>query len=323
LLTLVGGYCAIHFRPGLYARIGLEKFSTLGMIKIWAKASKVPETLGGPGLIGLLGSFWLIAQGHSSSLLAGLTLAPVLVLLCPPVVAMVAAIFPFDVPYRILYAFPASFAVVALLRETTKVRFRSNPRVVLCLAAGIVLLLSLPCNSPWRGRILFQIMPSPDIRSLKPLDVAADWFAKHRKLGNCQLVADNPSRYLINAQLGRNQDGVDRNEPVSFTTQLDSPQQIVEKNDIRPICGLLIARRGELSVTPDSLAARKSGHWRPELADQRFQVGPLAEMTAEKMLRWGWTKTVVPPFFTYYEPPKDSSWLQRYFTDRQKRQDDP
>jgi len=269
--------------------------------------------------------------------LSTLCLLPTLLLAFPPT----AAAIPWGAPdvdqrWRLMLAFPTSFALIAALRVGLSwARRRAGAgaeRGLAVVAAAALIAVSLRPESPYRGRLWFVLhQPSPDL-SLGFVDETAQWFAEHRGPGSrapsrlsravfgsvemvawnpppyedkwktdpsrlCIVVSDNATAFALGTHLG-SLFGSHRRAPTTVSVLVENPELFL---DMHPVCGVLISRAGPEVGSVPSTVARMSGHWQPDLVYQDLHVdfGSLPQSLARR----GWTATAVPPFYELWEPP--------------------
>jgi hypothetical protein len=269
--------------------------------------------------------------------LALLTMVPVFLLLWPPVALAFNLVEPQrpHIAFRLLYAFPASFATVEVLRGWLAVACRRLVLPGVPRAAVAVLLLApaaLAAEFPWRGRLWFQLLrPAADL-TLETIEPAARWMQDNRfsvpgsgwdgawvgdvahverawkdrparlRAPSCILVTDPATAWVLAT-----------GESLSLTTPrrvaLPALETLPTFDALRswvdelPICGFLISEAEPNQVAVESSVGGLSGHWEPDLV--RRNLHPPAEFVAmvERLSELGWRRTPVPPFYGLWEPP--------------------
>jgi hypothetical protein len=314
LLTLAGG----RLVTAQALAFGLDRFgvpalwpwlSRFGILRIWDPRLNFWPAI---GLVGLIALGLALFRPRAHRLLAAVTLAPVVVLLFPPLcLAFVAQSHPGNA-YRMLFALPSTFMVVAVLRDVFHRISGGVNRGPLWAGVGIGLLGLVPAAPVW-GKLPFQLYRTPAALSLVRLDEAAQWFLRNRKLeADCIVKSDGVTEFAIASLLGR-RSTIERVSgrhlifgrwgPWTFSgpAEMDAFRKFVG------LCGYLAPETG--AYPPAAACGRswigaQSGHWPADSACLAAQLPPRLTADCESLTTLGWTRTFVPPFYWYYEPPR-------------------
>ena len=220
LARLAGLPAALPAGPGS----GSPHFAAWGAVRLLDPRLPYLGTLGYHGLLGLALAPLLWRR---QPLLCWLTLLPPLLLLFPPAVWLVAALHgstPAPMHYRLLFAFPTSFLLVAGLRQAVARLRARGLRVPVAVAAVPLLAFGALGSGFAGGRLWFQLLRPGDAASLVPLDATAEWLESQRlargawrprELASidlagpapppstrCLVVSDAATSFALAAQLG-------------------------------------------------------------------------------------------------------------------------
>ncbi len=275
IVGLVLGFLFTTKLPSLYSAFDIWEVNRLGFLNIFKMKSRYMETFGIHGLVSLI---LAVAFLRLSPLFSLFTLAPVFSLVFPPFVALYSLFLGTEVAYRILYAFPLSIMFVEGVKIFL-IRFEVPKKSLLFLTGFVILCLALPHEYPWRGRLRFQLSPTPVGRDYQWMDSTAAWLKKNRAFDNgCRLVTDDLTGYIISTQLGR--------RPIEFTRL--SPTRIQKRvhslgdfywsllgNLKEPLnlCGILVLKEERLKgMTSPSWIALSARHWPDTSGEIRFSA---------------------------------------------------
>ncbi len=309
-LSLMGGYALYHFNRFPFDQkqviwtAQLSKFTTFRM---WGLESKFLETIAFSGVVSILACPFLYKKNPK---VVFLTLFPSFVLLFPPFVLLIIKTFNTDTAYRILYSFPISILTVLLL-ETLLTKLRVHSKYLPALVCVLVLLIAVPYKYPWRGRLFFQIHRPKPARNLVQLDETAEWFFKNRAglPKYCHFISDDLSNFSLYTHLGKKRFDFDRPNPLNFLKREDLSSEFIKDKIIetlisgRTICGALIARKADIPPPAYSIISIEGKLWPPQRGDHREYISDAAGDLFKTLLKRGWTRVSVPPYYDYYEPP--------------------
>jgi hypothetical protein len=310
LLLALGGRLAVAHAQALGLH-GIDVprlwpwLSRFGILRVWDPALNFWPAIGIAGLVGI-GLAILRPQAHR--LLALATLLPPALLLFPPfALAFVLHSHPGNA-YRILYAIPPTFMAVAVTRQLWEGRaWRRHPAWA---GAALIALGSIRAPPLW-GKLPFQLYRPPDELALVPLDEMAQWFHDNRRLPNdCLVKSDAITETAAAGFLGR-RITVERVSGAHLifgrwgAWAFSGPREMAAYRDFVGICGFLAvdADRVTPAACPDSWVGASSGHWPARAACLPARLPPTLATDSEALLALGWTRTAVPPFYWYYEPP--------------------
>jgi len=310
VVGLLFGTLGMHFFRSEFVGTmqGRNVISRFGTFKVWAPQLKVLETL---GIHGLLALFLGILYFQRLKFLLLIVSVPILSLLFPPFVFLIAQFAQFDVPYRILYAGPTSFLLIAGFNHLFRKKY------AVWMGTGITLILGLLYMFPWRGRLFFQLHTSSVERNLRFLDETLAWFGSHPDfIRNCMILSDDITMFALHTNFPFKTtkpvvlDQFSRLPPlkvlarevrfINFFEQIE--YRIKQENP--KICGLLIANPKLLPQSSGSRIAKSSGHW-PE------SMGEIRSMISSREFEWsgaigainGYRRIKVPPFYDFYPVP--------------------
>ncbi len=312
ILSWIGGYWAIHQHPEWYANSFRDHISFLGTFKVWRIDQPYFETLGVHGVVSLLMAFVIVLRSSSPHrrLIATLSLTPFFILLFPPAVLLIVRTFGKWAPYyRVLYAIPLSFVLVAGLRQLS---LGISERVRIPLVLMALLALSIPYTSPWRGRLFFQFHTPPSELAMTHLDATASWVATHiPHYRKCHFITDDITYFVLSTHLGIEKKG-DRLEPYFVPRVLRNWDKMTDFINLPEFCGLLIA--DPQIRFPRSRVAESSGHWSSELSDQTYLVSGVKTRVDTDPILSHWQRVAVPPYFELWQPsPGDLPGPKQYF----------
>jgi hypothetical protein len=173
--------------------------SKWGVFRVWKPGGHYFQTLGIHGVL----SIGLAAFAYRRfPQIAALTLTPFLLLFFPPFVIALTLLTELPNSYRVLYAFPTSFILIAVLFSTLQRRVSVVPAFVATL--GLVVLMGSFSASPWRGRLAFQLARTTPLEDLRVLDPLVHWVDKNKlKLKpSCNVFSDNMTSFLLSTHFG-------------------------------------------------------------------------------------------------------------------------
>jgi hypothetical protein len=283
--------------------------SRFGVFRIWDARLNFWPAIGIVGILAMGLALWKLKE---NSFLAVLTLAPIASLLFPPFcLAFVEASHPANA-YRMLYAVPWTFMIVAVAQEALD-RGSEFVRQKGPLAAGLALSLA-GCVSaaPLWGKVPFQLYVPPPSLNLAALDATAQWLSRNRpRAGDCVYKSDAVTEFVV-ASFRGSRTTVERVSGLHLIAERWVPWSFANSAELESyasgykLCGFLVADPasvGSPASCPRSWIGADSGHWRPDAACLAHSQPAHLASDCESLLARGWTKTRVPPFYTYYEPP--------------------
>ncbi|MBW2270702.1 MAG: hypothetical protein JRH16_19225 [Deltaproteobacteria bacterium] len=267
------------------------------------------------GVHGALAVGFAVVLLRSRPQVGCLTLLPPAVLLTPPTALAISWLLTEHggppVTHRFLFAFPWSFALVEGLRRlvTGTLLAAEGPRAPtrgLVATAALLLALATPPFYPWQGRLFHLVHRPADDLALRFIDETADWFLRNREIPpDCRILTDPVTQFGLLSHLGAHSRAyVDsRRAPRSHTATMREPRELVELLREAPTCGVLVGIDAEMPDTPPSPISALSRHWDHRLAVPRNHTGDGFRHAAEALRAAGWTRTRVPPWYWFYEPP--------------------
>lgn len=334
-LAVVGvafGLVAVAAAP----RLGWERWrpqgfflSPWGSFRIWEWRGALPYegAIGALGLLGVALALFALIGRRRDQRLALLTLMPYALLLFPPFAFLFSIGYShpnLTASYRVLYAMPATFMVVATLRAAFERLGRSSLPGRARRLAGPVLaafLIAVPAMwpaAPVFGKLWFQVHRPDPLLTGAPLDETAEWFEQNyrmrpprfavgdlgylhrdpfheRKLArSCALVTDGTSSFLLASYFGlpalTDRVGVPSLEGLTFDDLL-SPTYI---------CAVLLPDPLRVPVPPTSEVAASSGHWKVDNVQEDFEQLIDVNALGVVLEGAGWRKHYVPPFYILF-----------------------
>lgn len=298
--SLVVGWMFVKFFPGLYSRMGLIHFSSLGTFKILPGKWRITETL---GIHGFLSLGLAVLFFRRFPILASVTLAPFICLLNPFVMVLLAQILPaVGTVWRLLFAMPTALMFVIGLRELLVLFARLRQGIfpeqrLLAVVFILIMVFGLPAQYPWNGRLFFQFYRVPESLALKSVDQLATWIDQHMDLpSDCLFLADLPTTFALQAHLGKMH--IDRRHKTVMNAQYLVDRYLKES------CGVVVSRLNNYPSLPPSIVGRLSKHWSEDAADLSKYVTPDFEEQAEQLVAKGWKKHSISPLYDFYAPPQ-------------------
>lgn len=272
----------------------------------------VPFTPGGPrilstlGLHGIFGVICALLLLKKSPYLSALTLAPVAFLLFPLTAQLLMLVGgPSASFYRLLYGFPASITFCVYLYQYLE---KKQKRFALPFSLGIIVIMGLLFFRPVFGRLFFQVYPQDRLHALEPLDETAQWFLSHRKSHinnpNCTPMMDAMTNFFLSTQLGIPHHGIGRLNPIRELIVISERRTPLFYLDREKACGVLVPDVNKLPHYKASFIGKTSKHWNVNLVDLRYSVPKDINILLDLLKSDGWTRTLVPPFYEYWEPKK-------------------
>ncbi len=291
----------------------------LMVYRVWAIQSHPFQTLGIHGVVSLLFS---VLWGRKYPRLALATLLPFLLLIYPPFVAIFLASTLPETGYRLFYAFPSSVMLIVGLRElgrgilrfsllaNLRLKEKIQERVVQYFVVMLCLIFGLIPQSPWRGRLWFQLHRVPPSLALVPMDTTVQWFVTHPEVQlNCVYIPDEPTRYILKAELGLSDDSgfaarLMKSEPMK-SESLEERVQFIGMDAYlkKTFCGVLMPHLPEYDPVMVSKVASLAWHWDPRLANVSYHLRPIVAEMEKSLQRLGWQEVDVPPIYRFYRPP--------------------
>lgn len=282
--------------------------SSWGTFRLWDLKMPYVEAMAVHGLVSLGLAIVLFKKYRRVALL---TLAPVFLMLFFPFVLCLSALignFDHQISWRVLYAFPGSFILVAGLKEGSdfilrRVSIRSKALLAQLVVVSVVVCVSLVPTFPYRGRLWFVLLKPPQQLALEPMDQTSQWLYDndHRDL-NCLLAGDGATAMALAATLGL------KEEPERLTPR-DSFQLVSKGSPFgsylqsNQVCGLVVAVPSKIMPGPLSRVGQLSGHWDPAFVDDDLVASGNIDAALASLTAAGWTRTSVPPFYWLYKPP--------------------
>lgn len=311
LVALAVQAAAYALAPGLYPAAYHSSISWLGSFRLWQRWYFL-DTYGVHGVLalGLAVLLW-----RAQRRLTLLTWMPSLVLLLPSAIALAWVFYESGDPnvvHRVLLGFPTSFALVAGLRRLfggtlfDPGRPEARGRALVCTGLA-VLALATPASYPWRGRLFFQLhRPHPDLE-LRFLDQTADWLLAHRELRPvCTILSDPATQFGLLAELGWPIEHVGSDRLRLPGPGIRSLPALLAQIRAHPTCGVLVAIRGEAPPPRRSALPAHFPLMHPRYASPGWLTRDEFRSAAEGLVKLGWCRTRVPPWYDYYEPRRAS-----------------
>lgn len=300
--SFVFGLLTYFLDGSVYSNVGYS--TAWGGLQFWRANARVLETLGVHGIVSLGLAIYYFRK---YLIFASLTLMPFAATQCAPLLYPMYKLsivnFAGD-NYRLLYAFPTAIMLVVVLRDILVGRKHS-----LFIGAAIVIVISLPPQYPWRGRGYFAFHKPDPLRALIPLDETVAWFSANRSYArDCYLVADDPTTFTLNANLGGNFRARSRYhwnfriDPTLTTQKVEDLQGLHSLLAAWKVCAVLVTLQDKIPGETASPMGVISGHWDPRLVDFHWINSPQFEVAVRSLLNEGWKATPVPPYYLLYEP---------------------
>jgi len=302
-IQILTGFFIKSFFPELYADIGLFQISPFGGFKVWHDGYRFRDTLGAHGLLGILFALLYFKKNPKLGLL---TLFPTAACLLPWTTIFLICVLRASpdtagVAYRVLYAFPASFALVFGLQNLTRyLSERYQFKHAIYFAPLIVLALAWSPEKPWRGRLFFQTLKVPESRSMKQLALTADWLKKKFWIGmETQIVSDPITMYVLSCHLG-----LARGPLYGFSSSMDIIKSPEDLNHFINTKGPRLALVGKPELAPESspsLVAELSHHWSSDDGDLKKSFLNFSNFEGV-LIQKKWPLEDAPPFYKAYIP---------------------
>ena len=290
-----------------------------GSFRVWDWSESMPyrEAIGVLGLASIVLAIGALAFGRDRRV-AWLTLMPYAALLFPPFVFLFVVGYhhPSLVSsYRILFAMPASFMVVAVLRRWLVRARRRWPRPggrrwLPLVAAALLVVPASQSAFPWCGKLWFQLHRPAARLALEQHDATFAWFLRDFDLdprdfvvsdigalerpeivdqlqGRCVVVSDGATGFGLAAHAGM--------AALTERVRLSSLDRVTYGDFLRPeICGLLLPDPERQLSAPLSPVAERTGHWAADLVRQELpRLIDIPELT-NFLSREGWRDRPVP-----------------------------
>jgi hypothetical protein len=270
--------------------------SKWGVFRLWRVSGHYFQTYGVHGVASLVLAGGLYRQ-HPR--IAALTLTPVALMLFPPFVIALALVTELPNSYRVLYAFPTSFMLVT---ASYSLFHRHWGRRTACAAVVSLLLgLGLLADSPWRGRLRFQLARTSSLEDLRFIEPLATWL-KHsgpRLKTGCNVFSDNLTGFLLATHLGTGFSGV-RTYPGSILSQTDDAGHFWQFIATYKACLVVFY---DLALLPPSFTSpitQSSGHWTNSSQNIAMQIHPNYAQFEALLQTDEWQRWNAPPFYRIY-----------------------
>ncbi len=299
---------AFHLTP---SRFYAPFISSFGVYRLWDTRSSYFQAMGVPGVVAaLLG----VVLWRSRLLVAVLALAPVVILMCPLIAIPLGQFAPrLEFTYRVLFLVPSSVILITALQAATRFirRIPGRPeRLAQAAAVALMLILGLYERPPVFGKLRFQYYRSPSLLEARYVDETAKWFAERRPpLPSCAVASDDVTEFVLGAYSGAplRFDRVTGTPYPGWNWLPKSPKNVLELLDRAAAyypCGYLVPHTSPAPWRRErSYYGALSRHWAADRADPMVGTPPGLWENAAWLLDRGWTRTFVPPFYWYYEPP--------------------
>ncbi len=311
------------YTPELFKLLPDHMVTIIGSYNVFVEDARVINTLGVHGLLGVL---FAVLYFRKYPLTSSLTIFPLLILVYPPFFVSYINILPAHfVIYRVLYAFPASFMLVLGVMELLKTI--SFKKYRLLFSSILILLISLPYQEPWCGRLFFQIHQPPKERTFLELSETAKWFNDNLKLTrdcfflnnnitydvikwnelyspsdkHCFIFSDPISSFILSSQFGVNYRMV-RLRPKQFDANKEICEQLEDITSKYQFSNLavLLADPTKLPQVVDSKVSNLAGHWWQEHAKIKPYLPTDNTYIEECLSSKGWRKERVPPYYDIF-----------------------
>jgi hypothetical protein len=289
--------------------------SRFGNFRIYDPSLPYWHTIGAHGLCAVV---LAVCLWPFNRLVATLVLAPFVLLLFPPFCLLLAhQVHPRN-SYRLLFAMPDSFMLVAAFEGVVRgvPRLARLPRSSLCAklcALGLLTGFGLWANAPGWGKLRFQYYRPSAKLSVEALDTTAEWFSRHPPLDSqCVIKSDPITEFTLAGLMGQRYtvervSGLHVIFGVLRPWKFEGPEDLNSYRGYQRLCGFLAIDRSALEAMrghcEGSWAGRVSTHWPADSACFPSRVPPSLPADLESLTRLGWRKTAVPPFYWYYYPP--------------------
>ncbi len=298
-LSFVFGWWIMQAPPPFYLQKGLvHYYSDLGTFRFWRSGLPYSQTLGIPGVLTLIGACLFYRR---YGVVAFLTLVPFAFLSIPVFVFFLSLLISTNfATYRILFAFPTSFLFTWLIWDLVgwiQVRGSLSNRLRSLIALGLLILLALPWNYPWRGRLRFQIYRPPEQSIVGLHQLAQVFWDRRSELKGCSLYGDDVSTHYLATQLSLPH-FPDRHNPKRIMDRVGPVEAFLARKDV---FGVLIP---DAAVIPNysSVVAKRSMHWGEEAGSRVWYLDARIAPFEDAMLRKGWLKEQISGYRFYLNP---------------------
>ncbi len=281
--------------------------SEMGVYRLWDTRSSYFCTMGLQGFVAVLLG---VVLWRSRLVIALLTLSPVIILMCPLLAIPLAQFGPrLESTYRVLFLLPTSvilitaFQVAVLFFDRTS---RRPERVLQLAALALMLFLGLHERAPVFGKLLFQYHRPSRWLQARYVDVTAQWLAEQRPgRSGCVPTSDVVTESALVSFFGAtiHVDRLTGAANPGYSWSARNVLELLDQAGAYSRCGfLLLDTRADPWKRGRSHYGPLSGHWAADQADPFVRMPPGFRETVPLLTAWGWRKTIVPPFYWYYEP---------------------
>ncbi len=301
---------AFHLTPSRFYYPWMSKW---GVFRLWDVNLTYFTTM---GLHGILAVLLGVVLWRSRPLIALLTLAPVIVLTVPWFAIPLAQIGPpLPFTYRVLFLLPTSVILITAFQVAARFVDGASGRANgLLQGAGLVLILVLGLyeRTPVFGKLRFQYYRPSGSLEARYVDEAVRWFSLRRpRVPACPFTGDEVTESVVGAFFGSPL-RFDRVSGTTFPGYGWSAKNVLELIDQAAAyspCGFLVPDPAPGPWRSDpSYYGPLSGHWGRKRANPMVRTPLGLRENVPFLVERGWTKTFVPPFYSYYEPPAHGKW---------------
>jgi len=294
---------------GTYSRDWTDvrsELSGLGTFPIWKVDLSYYETIGATGVLSIISAIILLKRYR---LMATLTLIPVGLMLFPPFAIVLSLVASVPNSYRVLYTFPHSFMLTSGLFEvarlvTAKLKLGnvdalSPPHLI---TVALLIMVSIPHDTPWRGRGLFQWFKPSHQLSLKHAQTLANELNVRGMLRpRCYWLTDHATDFAL-ATFGSMQPVSNRLSTNSPIYDISTESKLNDRMMAHAACGVILHE--PTSIKPiESWIGRSSKHWNPWISSHEGSVPDSFRKLMNDLASSGsWIREQLTPNYWVYQP---------------------
>ena len=265
------------------------------------------RTLGILGLVNLIAGLWIIKKNSKLGLIT--VSSPIILVLSPVGILIIYILLENSHPqnfHRLLYSTLPLLATIYAIQITCQ-KYRINEALSIFTAVIILVFLSIFPHSPIFGKG-WAFFKYPDhLHRLLPLDKTAQWLFKHIKISkNEYFLSDVATEFIVSTLLNAPvTSGLERRNPQSLSFRVKEIGGIKEIVKRREIAGILALTQQPQIDQSGSPLGTVSGHWDYQTVQKNLFFDPLLEKQLNELVKYGWIKTKVSPwYFLYIRPEK-------------------
>ncbi len=270
--------------------------SKWGVFRLWRVSGHYFQTYGVHGVISLVLAAVCYRQQPR---IATLTLTPTALMLFPPFAIALALVTELPNSYRVLYAFPTSFMLVAA--SYSFLNKRSGKKAAFAVVLSLLVGLGLLAESPWRGRLRFQVARTSPVADLRFIEPLVSWLHHNGPAlkTSCNVFSDNLTAFLLASHFGTGFKGV-RTYPGSILSETDDAGHFWQFIDTYKACLVVFYDPVLLPEPFTSQIGQTSGHWTTQSQNITMQIHPNYARFEALLQNGGWQRWNAPPFYRLY-----------------------